>query len=153
MLVLLMTINILFCGVNLFMIIPLLISEMVFSFVYMLTWNFLVVFFGCSLRFIFNVRNEGLFLWTFSTPVFSGHTLCHTVTYWSFVICFICISYCGNGLVPNFVREFPLLVCLFFNFYIMGELFSVVSIIFIHHHTRQIMVGLCALGKSSQLGY
>jgi len=39
-----------------------------------------------------------------------------------------------------------------FSTYIMCELFSVVSIVFIHHHTRQIMVGLCASGMSSQLG-
>jgi hypothetical protein len=40
----------------------------------------------------------------------------------------------------------------FWTSYITCELFSVVSIIFIHHHTTQIMVGLCASGKSSQLG-
>ena len=79
-------------------------------------WNFLVVFFGCSLKFIFNLQHEGLFLWTVSAPVFSGHTLCHMVTYRSFVTCFNCIGYCGNGLVPNFVRDSPILVCLFFNF-------------------------------------
>lgn len=98
------------------MIISLLMSVMVLSFLYMLMWNFLVFFFDCSLRFIINVRHEGLFLWKISTPVFSGHTLCHMVTYWSFVTCFNRTSYCGNGLVSNFVRYFPLLVCLFFNF-------------------------------------
>jgi hypothetical protein len=98
------------------MIISLLMSEIVSSFVYMLMWNFLVVFFGCSLKFIINVRHEGSFLWTTSTPVFSGHSLFHMVIYWSLVTFFNCISYCGNGFVPNFVSDFPILVCLYFNF-------------------------------------
>jgi len=89
----------------------------------MLMWNFLVVS-VCSLRFIFNVWHEGLFLCKISTPVFSGHTLCHMVTYWSFVTCFHCIIYCGNGLVPNFVRGFPLLVCNFFNLHHLWIVFS-----------------------------
>ena len=61
MLVLLMvTINILFCGANLIMIISLLMSEMVLSFLYMLMWNF-VNFFGCSLGLFLTYDMRGCF--------------------------------------------------------------------------------------------
>jgi hypothetical protein len=113
-----LTINILFCGVNLIMIISLLMSEMVLSFIYI----YVHVKFPCGfLRLFLEVYFLTYDMWGCFCEKFQHQysldiLLWHVVTYWSFVTWFNCISYFGNGLVPNFVSDFPLLVCLFLNF-------------------------------------